>query len=330
MLKKTEPHGHIKDIIHDSAGHDHRVLCVTPAVSEVKTLDELLGCKVTHTPLMLNAACAVLMHGIGRPARKVMAASTALELPMLYTDFGPLKSFDHKKSHALSMTFDHLGSPMASDRETYLESLIKSDISTSELERIESVIAQWKRAQVSHHNHTLGPALPAQRFVVVFAQPTPLGGDKKESKAVTANLVARATQQFPTHELVVINPQQHAAEALSGADAAFTYSSPVAFEALLWGTPLYVEGMPFYAGWGLTEDSLPAPARRATLEHGLAQLAYAYMVRYTRYVNPFDSQRIEVEQAIELAEKTRPQAVEEANRRAAQRSKLPSWLAWMR
>ena len=33
------------------------------------------------------------------------------------------------------------------------------------------------------------------------------------------------------------------------------------FEALLWGKPVRCFGMPFYAGWGLTRDELPAPAR---------------------------------------------------------------------
>lgn len=330
MLKKTESIGDVTDIVQDTPLADQRVLCVTSAISEIRTLDELLGCKVTHTPLMLNASCAVIMHGVGRPARKAMAASAALELPLLYTEFGPIQTFDHRESHALSLTVDHLGAPSSSDRETYLEGLIKQGLSDDELARIEHVITQWKQAGVSRFNHSVAPKLPNDRFVVVLAEPVPLGGDNKVWREVTDNQVALAKQRFPNHQVVVVKAKAHAAEALKNAEAAFTHSSPVGFEALLWGTPLFVHGMPFYAGWGLTEDSLPAPARRQPLPQGLAQLAYAYLIKYTRYVNPFDNQRLEVEQAIEFAQKTRPEAVSEAKRREALQGKFASWLGRMR
>ena len=330
MLKKTEAIGDVKDIVHDLAVPGQRVLCITAAISEIKTLDELLGCKVTHTPLMLNASCAVIMHGVGRPARKVMAASTALDLPLLYTEFGPIQTFDHKESHALSMTIDHLGPPSSSDRETYLEGLIKDDLTDEQIRRTEQVITQWKRAEVSRFNHSLGPELPDGRFVVVLAEPTPLGGDSKADREVTDSQIEVARALFPAHEVVVVDVKEHAAEALKRSDAVFTHSSPVGFEALLWSKPLYVHGMPFYAGWGLTEDSLPAPTRRQPLPHGLAQLAYAYLIKYARYVNPFDTKRLEIEQAIEFAQKTRPESVKEAKRRETMRLKLTPWFGWMR
>ncbi|MNT85303.1 Capsule polysaccharide biosynthesis protein [compost metagenome] len=42
--------------------------------------------------------------------------------------------------------------------------------------------------------------------------------------------------------------------------------------------------MPFYAGWGLTDDRLPAPSRRKPVP--LAQLIHASLVAYPRYVCP--------------------------------------------
>lgn len=326
MLRKKDPIGNIKDIVHDKTVPNQRVLCVTPSISEVNTLTGLLNCRVTNTPLITNGACAVVLHGAGRPARRALAASTGFEIPVLYTDFGPIKTFDSKEAHALSMTFEHLGPPNAADRETYLEGLIKDDISDAEIARSERVITLWKQAKVSRFNHSLGPELPSQRFVVVLAEPRVLGANPKESRTATAAQVKLAKEKFPTHAVLVVKAEQYAADAIQQADAVFTHSSPVGFEALLWGTPLYVHGMPFYAGWGLTDDSLPAPERRATLPHGLAQLAYAYMVKYSRYANPFDNTRIEVEQAIEFVEKTRPQAIEDAKRRENLRRKLPTWL----
>ena len=48
--------------------------------------------------------------------------------------------------------------------------------------------------------------------------------------------------------------------------------------------PVRCFGMPFYAGWGLTDDEMPAPDRRgsATIE----QLVHAALVRYPRYLDP--------------------------------------------
>ena len=65
------------------------------------------------------------------------------------------------------------------------------------------------------------------------------------------------------------------------------------FDALIWGKKVRVFGMPFYAGWGLTEDEFPAPHRRgrATLE----QLVYAALIAYPRYIDPETGERCEVE-----------------------------------
>ena len=45
-------------------------------------------------------------------------------------------------------------------------------------------------------------------------------------------------------------------------DEVHVNSSLAGFEALLRGTKVSTYGVPFYAGWGLTEDHGPIPARR--------------------------------------------------------------------
>jgi capsular polysaccharide export protein len=45
------------------------------------------------------------------------------------------------------------------------------------------------------------------------------------------------------------------------ADELHVNSSLAGFEALLRGKPVTVHGVPFYAGWGLTTDRGPVPAR---------------------------------------------------------------------
>lgn len=329
MLKKTEPVGDIIDIVENRATDKHRVLCVTSTISEIKTLDELVGAKVTHTPLMLNNACCVILHGEGRPARKALSASTALELPVLYTDFGALKTFRHGREEALSLCFDHLAPHQDGSQASHLEGLIKRELSPEQVARAERLIKQWKRARASRCNQHLGPKLPDNPFVAILAEPP---GDPKNaihSAQMTIKLAEEARKEFPSHQVVIVQTDDYAADALANATAVFTHSSPVGFEALVWGKPLYVSGMPFYAGWGLSKDLLPAPARRGGLSQGLAQLTHGYLVEYCRYASPIDHQKITPEQALELVANTRQEALDEAKRLQQQRAKLPKFLRWL-
>jgi len=76
-------------------------------------------------------------------------------------------------------------------------------------------------------------------------------------------------------------------------DAVHTMTSLVGFEALLRGVPVMCWGLPFYAGWGLTEDRLPIPrrSRRLTLD----ALVAAALIRYPRYRHPDTGLPCEVE-----------------------------------
>ena len=72
---------------------------------------------------------------------------------------------------------------------------------------------------------------------------------------------------------------------IAASDAVVTMTSLLGFEALLRDKPVTCLGAPFYAGWGLTRDLSPVPARR---QHrpSLAALAYAALIAYPRYFDP--------------------------------------------
>ncbi len=63
-----------------------------------------------------------------------------------------------------------------------------------------------------------------------------------------------------------------------------TYSSLAGFEALLRGLHVAVHGLPFYAGWGLTEDRVDAPRRGRP--RSLDELVAVALIRYPRYWDP--------------------------------------------
>ncbi|MGJ8602719.1 MAG: capsular polysaccharide biosynthesis protein [Marivita sp.] len=85
---------------------------------------------------------------------------------------------------------------------------------------------------------------------------------------------------------------------LEHVDAVWTMTSLTGFEALLRNVPVTVLGLPFYAGWGLTTDLCPVPARRGKIV-GLEGLVHAALIGYPRYVDPVTGQACPVEVALE-------------------------------
>ena len=81
--------------------------------------------------------------------------------------------------------------------------------------------------------------------------------------------------------------------------AVYVVSSQMGFEALLHGRPVRCFGLPFYAGWGLTEDHLPAPARRRGQPRTLADLVHAALIEHPRHLDPETGRRCEPERLIE-------------------------------
>jgi capsular polysaccharide export protein len=73
---------------------------------------------------------------------------------------------------------------------------------------------------------------------------------------------------------------------LSQVDEVWTITSTLGFEALLRGVPVTTLGAPFYAGWGLTRDLGPVPARRLAHRPTLAALVHAVLIAYPRYYDP--------------------------------------------
>jgi capsular polysaccharide export protein len=80
---------------------------------------------------------------------------------------------------------------------------------------------------------------------------------------------------------------------IAACDAVWTMTSLLGFEALIRGTPVTCLGVPFYAGWGLTQDLAPVPERRQRRPDGsllprptLDALIHAALIAYPRYFDP--------------------------------------------
>ena len=78
----------------------------------------------------------------------------------------------------------------------------------------------------------------------------------------------------------------------------YVATSAFGFEALLAGKPVSVFGMPWYAGWGVTDDRQHCPRR--TKQRTLAELFYAFYVKYTKYANPKSRKPCDISKAIDV------------------------------
>ena len=75
---------------------------------------------------------------------------------------------------------------------------------------------------------------------------------------------------------------------LERVEKVYTVSSQLGFEALMAGLPVTCFGMPFYAGWGLTDDRVSCARRSNRIS--LGQLVHAAYFRYCRYLDAWRRQ----------------------------------------
>lgn len=78
----------------------------------------------------------------------------------------------------------------------------------------------------------------------------------------------------------------------------YTVTSQLGFEALLAGKPVVCFGVPFYAGWGVTDDRVAVPRRGQP--RTVEQLLAAAYLRYCRYADPVTGERCEPEALLDL------------------------------
>ncbi|MBQ7584983.1 MAG: capsular polysaccharide biosynthesis protein [Desulfovibrionaceae bacterium] len=86
-------------------------------------------------------------------------------------------------------------------------------------------------------------------------------------------------------------------------DQVYTATSQMGFEALLLGKKVHCFGLPYYAGWGLTQDRLTLKRRKR--KRSLEDVFYAAYFRYANYVQPAISEKGEIFQTIELLKSER-------------------------
>jgi capsular polysaccharide export protein len=114
-----------------------------------------------------------------------------------------------------------------------------------------------------------------EAFVIYKPHPDVVAGHRKGliAEQDMARLADHIETKAPMANLITMVDELHVNSSLAG------------FEALLRAKPVTVHGVPFYAGWGLTRDRGPVPARR-TARRTVDELVAAAYLLYPRYLDP--------------------------------------------
>ena len=267
---------------------------------------------------------ALLAWGRRPSARRVERLAQRLGLPVWHLEDGLLRSLAKGRRHPpFCLLVDELGVHFDATAPSRLEQRIAASLSDDELARARAVQRLWCSQRLSKLNPARESPAPEQRFVLVVDQSAgdlsiPLGLAEPES---FQQMLQAALAEHPDCTVVVkVHPDVirgqarghfrhealrhrrirlcsdgwHPAALLERAEAVYVVTSQMGFEALLWGRPVHCFGMPFYAGWGLTQDRLVPPERRAA-RPGLEALVHAALIAGSRCLDPHSLQPAPIE-----------------------------------
>ncbi|CCP03963.1 Capsule polysaccharide export protein kpsC [Erwinia amylovora Ea644] len=131
-----------------------------------------------------------------------------------------------------------------------------------------------------------------QAFIFYKPHPDSLKGDMKGDISPDA---LSGLADFDARDVDII-------QCITQADEVHTMTSLWGFEALLHGKRVHCYGLPFYAGWGLTDDEFPCARRTRKLTRN--DLIYQGLIAYPTYLDPHNYTVISPEDAVEILVET--------------------------
>lgn len=309
---------------------DAKIGIMSKGVANIPHLETLLGHSIVKSSWgrFKENIDAVAGWGYKPTSKEAREYAKKNHLPYLAIEDGFLRSVGLGHEHPpQSIVVDDRGIYYDANSTSRLEILIKQALNTEQKQRTKALIEQWREAGVSKYNHLreYEGTLPTN-YVLVADQTNgdasvELGLANKDS---FVRMIQDALRLYPdsiiaikTHpdvvagkkrsyiketsvlnhsRIEVLNEDVHPVRLIKEAQAIFTVTSQIGFEGLIWGKKVHTYGMPFYAGWGLTQDLLPQPNKRRQIN--LLQLVHAALIDYPHYLDPESNQRCEVEDLI--------------------------------
>lgn len=283
---------------------------------------------ITSGICKISAPAAFVGWGLKRSGLRARRLARKHRAECWLLEDGFLRSLGNGHVIPHSIVVDDLGIYYDASQPSKLETLIPRPLNEDERIRTERLIGSWRRVGLSKYNDGRDPdpsCLPIPYVLVVdqTAGDAAIAAGGANAESFTTMLDDALAYHEDCSVVVRVHPEvvsgrkkghydlaklrkdpricvvadgSHPSMWLAHASAVYTVTSQMGFEALLWSKPVHVYGMPFYAGWGLTQDKRQAPARRRPVT--LEQLVHACLVNYTRYFDPETGRRCEIETLI--------------------------------
>lgn len=332
-----------------------RYLCFSKAMARLPGLDQVLQAEISYAMAAVTRpdCSAVVTWGRKSTAARAEFWARRWHLPLIRVEDGFLRSAGDGQTQPLSMVVDRVGIYYDASQASELEQLISNSLTEAQQQRALELQQLWRDYRLTKYNH-LPEVQTTQRPYVLVIDQTRNDASVRYGGACAASfsqMLYKARQLFPEHQIrVKVHPDVvsgkkagyldlaqvaqlpdtvldaipcHAPSLLEHADAVFTVTSQVGFEALLWGKAVYCFGMPFYAGWGLTHDEQQASVRRKPVS--LLQLIYACLIAYPRYLDPIKLQLCEPEQVFGYFAAIRQSEPDQRYSGAVQAYQVPLW-----
>lgn len=297
-------------------------------IRRIPFIESLLGARVVwcagYGPL--DAAVASIAGWGWRPStRRSRALSRRAGLPFVALEDGFLRSFGPgSRFPPLAIVVDRLGIYYDATRPSQLEVWLNSDEDvlsgrSEEVQRARRLLATHR---LSKYNHSPCEGLArlradGRRRVLVVDQ---TAGDVsialgQAHERTFHDMLAAALAENPDatiyvkthpevssggkrghfagpvdHERVVaLREALDPVRLIEQMDRIYVVTSTMGFEALLAGKPVTCFGMPWYAGWGVTDDRVNCPRR--TRQRSVDELFAAAYLAYSRYLDPVTHRR---------------------------------------
>lgn len=313
-------------------GTEQRIGIMSRGIAKIPYLDKLLGRPIVksfagkfRTPISYIAG-----WGHKPSAQSARNYSQKHLIPYLAIEDGFLRSVKlGKYDPPLSVIVDDIGVYYDAQRPSRLEQLVRKELTEPQRLRAENLIVEWKKARVSKYNHLKeidSTKLP-EKYILLVDQTK---GDASvelglaDASSFKRMLDAALKEHTECTVLVKVHPEVaagikegyfdlkkiekiprvkiltedvHPVRLIEQSEAVYTVTSQMGFEALLWEKPVRTFGMPFYAGWELTQDEIEQPTRRKNVD--LTQLTHAALIQYPSYLHPETNELCQVEDLID-------------------------------
>lgn len=221
------------------------------------------------------------------------------------------------KTQPLTYCWSKFANCLSNSDSQQLIELLQRPLASMEQERANSFLALWQQAGISRYNSYFPKLDLPEPYILVVTSP--------ETEASLSAIVLRALaeasaqnietvlvisdkdggiQELPQKlrhsvprniKLISLSKPSHHASLIKQATAVYTFNSWLGFEAILWGKTVHVWGKPFYAGLGLTVDTLAtAPSQHISLQ----QLVYFILLEHSVSFYPNSQHEVTLEQAV--------------------------------